>query len=58
MTTKKTTQVRKKVTKVNPKATKNANLITITATQAKRLQTALARNGKNYKFLDTKLANL
>lgn len=48
---------RKKVTrKVN--AAKNANRVTMTAVQARRIQTALAKAGVNYKFLDTKLANL
>jgi hypothetical protein len=58
MPSKRTTTVRKKATKVNANATKNANRITITAVQAKRIQAALVKAGVNYKFLDTKLANL
>lgn len=47
--------VTKKVTKVNKAV---SNKVTITAAQARTLQAALAKNGKNYKFLDTKLAAL
>ena len=49
-TTKK--KVVKKVAKVN-----KANNVTMTLKQARTLQQALAKAGKNYKFLDTKLAS-
>lgn len=59
MPSKKGTEVRKKVTKkVNAVKARRTNRVTITAAQAKTLQNALAKAGKNYKFLDTKLQNL
>lgn len=59
MSTKTNRTARKKVTrKANAVVATRTNRISLTAVQARTLQNALAKAGKNYKFLDTKLANL
>jgi len=57
--TKKTTKkvARKKATKATNKVKKNNNVV-LTVAQARSIQNFLAKNNKNYKFLDTKISAL
>ena len=53
MTTKATKKVVKKATKVT--APKVNNTVTMTVKQAQNLQAFAAKNGKDFKFLSTKI---
>ncbi len=58
--TKKTTKkvARKKATKATTNKVKKNNNVVLTVAQARSIQNFLAKNNKNYKFLDTKISAL